>query len=180
MNFNDIFNEKLKNKIDVNDSASPYYYKEEIYDIHKNIFQGKFSSDLKGSMEMVPNYPFGIEDKYSPLQRYNCRKEYPKTPQIRLLQPEMYRRYGDLILLYIFFNFSGSAYQKFAADALKSRGYIYIKDELIWIRLISHCITTKEGGAMAKCEVLYPYKKKTELRDVSSIYSDINFADTAI
>jgi CCR4-NOT transcription complex subunit 3 len=96
----------------------------------------EFSHALFSSIDLIPDVPYELDD-YKPQNPVETPKSYPQVPNMRLLQPEFFRRYDISTLFYIFFYFPGSSQQSFAARELKQRSWRFHTKYQTWFHRLS-------------------------------------------
>jgi len=97
-----------------------------------------FGYALSSSLNLIPDAPFevdpSIQDEKSGDD--NFQQSYPRTPYLKLLQPEYFKKYDTLTLFYIFFHFPGTSQQYFAGRELKRRDWFFYKPFQTWFHKI--------------------------------------------
>jgi CCR4-NOT transcription complex subunit 3 len=82
----------------------------------------EFAHALYSVLDLIPDVPYDIDD-YKPQNPVETPKSYPPMPNMKLLQPEFFRRCDASTLFYIFFYFPGTPQQCFAGRELRQRGW---------------------------------------------------------
>lgn len=95
-----------------------------------------FSHALFSASDLIPDVPFDLAD-YKPQNPIQTQAEYPQAPNMKLLQPEFFRRYDLSTLFYIFFYFPGTSQQMFAGNELKQRGWRFHTQYQTWFHRTS-------------------------------------------
>jgi CCR4-NOT transcription complex subunit 3 len=93
----------------------------------------EFAHALYSSLDLIPDVPYDIDD-YKPQNPVETPKSYPQMPNMKLLQPEFFRRYDASTLFYIFFYFPGTPQQYFAGRELKQRGWRFHTKYQTWFK----------------------------------------------
>lgn len=124
--------------------------------LQTDMTQQDFAHALFASLDLIPDVPYDIAD-YKP-QNEPCPESqngYPQTPNMKLLQPEFFRRYDLSTLFYIFFYFPGTAQQYFAGRELKQRGWRFHTKYQTWIHRISEATKTTPQYEIGKFEYFH-------------------------
>ena len=104
--------------------------------IQSEMTSSDFSHALFTSMDLIPDIPLEMSD-YNPQNPAETPDNYPKKPNVKLLQPDFFRRYDMSTLFYIFFYFPGTTQQLFAGRELKQRGWIFHNKYQTWFHRLS-------------------------------------------
>lgn len=104
--------------------------------LQTDMTQQDFSHALFSSIDLIPDVPFDLAD-YKPQNYIQTPSDYPQTPNMKLLQPDFFRRYDLSTLFYIFFYFPGTSQQMFAGNELKQRGWKFHAKYQTWFHRIS-------------------------------------------
>jgi CCR4-NOT transcription complex subunit 3 len=104
--------------------------------LQTDIPRHEFAHALFSAIDLIPDVPYDLEDEQS-RNSVPTRASYPRVPNMKLLQPEFFRRYDASTLFYVFFYFAGTAQQYFAAGELKRRGWRFHTKYQTWFRRIA-------------------------------------------
>jgi CCR4-NOT transcription complex subunit 3 len=104
--------------------------------LQTDISQEEFAHSLLSSIDLIPDVPYELDDykPQNPMPEPN--RTFPQAPNMRLLQPDFFRRYDASTLFYIFFYFPGSPQQSFAGRELKQRGWKFHTKYQTWFRRV--------------------------------------------
>jgi CCR4-NOT transcription complex subunit 3 len=107
--------------------------------LQTDVRQQEFAHALFTALDFVPDVPYDNVD-YQPANPVDVPKSFPQMPNMKLLQPEFFKRHDISTLFYIFFYFPGTAHQFFAGRELKQRGWKYHTLHQTWFRRLSEPI----------------------------------------
>jgi CCR4-NOT transcription complex subunit 3 len=92
-----------------------------------------FAHALYSAIDLIPDVPYDIEE-YKPQNPVVTPAGYPQMPNMKLLQPEFFRRYDTSTLFYVFFYFPATPQQLYAGRELRQRGWRFHTKYQTWFR----------------------------------------------
>lgn len=119
--------------------------------LQTDMAQQDFANALYSSLDLIPDVPYDLSE-YKPQNQVDIPQFYPTMPNMKLLQPEFFRRYDLSTLFYIFFYFPGSAPQFFAGRELKQRGWRFHTKYQTWFHRISEVTESTSTYEIGKFE----------------------------
>ena len=123
--------------------------------LQTDMSQQEFAHAILSSIELIPDVPFEVVDykPQTPADPEACA-DFPQSPNMKLLQPEFFRRYDISTLFYIFFYFPGTAPQYFAGKELKQRGWRFHTKHNTWFHRIAEATEVTDRYEVGKFEYL--------------------------
>jgi CCR4-NOT transcription complex subunit 3 len=104
--------------------------------LQTDIPRHEFAHALFSAIDLIPDVPYELDD-YKPRGPAETPPSYPQVPNMKLLQPEFFRRYDASTLFYVSFYFPGTRQQYFAGRELKRRRWRFHTKYQTWFRRIA-------------------------------------------
>lgn len=99
---------------------------------HTDLSPQDFGYALTSSLKYIPGVPLEID--LSDDLTIDSVNNYPKTPNVKLLEKEFFKKFDDLTLFYIFLCNSGTPQQNFAYNELQNREWTYNESIKTWFK----------------------------------------------
>jgi CCR4-NOT transcription complex subunit 3 len=119
--------------------------------LQTDVHQQEFAHALFSALDFIPDLPYDLDD-YAPMNPIDTPKSFPQMPNMRLLQPEFFRRFDAPTLFYIFFYFTGTPQQFFAGRELKERGWRFHTKYQTWFRRLAEPVEITHDYELGKVE----------------------------
>ena len=99
-----------------------------------NLTAQDFVYSLSTSLNLIPDVPYDSEDEKTETDKDS--NGYPTRSNIKLLQPEFFKKYDLQTLFFIFFYFPNTSQQYFAGRELKRRQWMFNNKYQTWFHRI--------------------------------------------
>ena len=128
-----------------------------------------FGFALSSSLDFIPDTPY---EKDPSNDDGNSDTSYPKTPNMKLLQPEFFKKYDVDTLFFIFFYFPGTSQQYFAGKELHRRGWVFHKNYGSWFLMVGEPTESNAEYTVGKFDYLDHTSESWNIRSKSNFKID--------
>lgn len=104
--------------------------------LQTELTQQDFCRALSSEMNLIPDPPYDLHDVVHTENSIDTRPSYPQTKNMKLVQPEFFKKYDLSTLFFIFFYSPGTSQQYFAGRELQNRDWIYHTKFQTWFHRI--------------------------------------------
>ena len=100
--------------------------------LQTELTQQDFCRALSSEMNLIPDPPYDSQEVVRTENTIDTPPSYPQTKNMKLVQPEFFKKYDLSTLFFIFFYSPGTSQQYFAGRELQNRDWCYHKKYQTW------------------------------------------------